>query len=172
MTSPRRPRTPDLPYWRLGSTVRVRVPAGDSWLADDRARAPELPLGHGPIGQYVRVALGSPRPAWPDLRRGVLSGAAGCTLLGIGMASLRNAYLYRERTGEGLSFLWVALILGIGGLVVLAAVGLLLGTHREGPTRPSAAAFMMSATLLVLLVLCAGVAIWVENRSGCIRSCG
>lgn len=101
-----------------------------------------------------------------------LSAAFGGLLLAAGMAGVRPAYLYRERTGEGLRFLWPAVLLTGGALVALAAATLLAIASLNAPPRRAVVLRVLSGLLVVGVLTCAAVTLWVEGHSGCIGSCG
>jgi len=89
-----------------------------------------------------------------------------------GMADLRGAYLYRESGGDGIGLAWVALRLGIGGMVTLAGVGALLIASTAAGGRSRAARRGVAWGALLALSGCATVALWVSLQRGCIGPCG
>lgn len=99
--------------------------------------------------------------------------AIGLAVVGEGMAGLRWAHLYRQRTGEGIAFFQVGLQLVVGG--VLALLGgcslVAVGSRSLGPVRR----LLLAAGWLVVvgLTVCAATALWVVGHGGrCIGTCG
>lgn len=105
--------------------------------------------------------------------------AVGCfTLLGVwivvdGLSSLRWAHLYRQKTAEGLGFVFVGakLILG-GGIGVLGGAGFAVLGYVENGRRRRAILFI-AAIVSLFLAGSALVALWVFNHgTRCIGPCG
>jgi len=96
----------------------------------------------------------------------------GVTLLSSGMSGLRPAYLYRERTNEGVMFFGVALLLTAGDVLTLLAAALLLWASRTTNRRPAMALKAAAACLAAGVAACAAVSTWVVDQSGCIGRCG
>ena len=106
---------------------------------------------------------------------GLFGGCAaglGLALLAISVAGLRSAYLYRERTGEGVGF-FQQIFYGLpGALLCIVAMVCLLNASR-GASRAATMLLRSSAVLLGVAVLAAWcAAAWVESQSGCISTCG
>lgn len=103
---------------------------------------------------------------------GAASLVLGAVVVVDGMTDLRGAYLYRESSGEGIGFAWVAMRLVVGGLVTLAGVGALLTAGAAAGGRWRAALRGVAWSALLALSGCAAAALWVSLESGCIGPCG
>lgn len=100
------------------------------------------------------------------------------TILGLaitidGLGSLRWAHLYRQKTGEGLAFVWVGAELLIGGIV--AAVGsvgtLIVGLRSDGKTM--VVGWIAVASVVTFLAGSCAFSFWVfSHGSRCIGPCG
>ena len=93
-------------------------------------------------------------------------------LLAIGMFRLRPAYLYREATGEGIAFVYPAMVLTGGAVLSLTAAGLLVLASLKAPVRRATVLRSISLSLVVVVLGCATVALWLVGRSGCVGACG
>lgn len=97
----------------------------------------------------------------------------GCAVLAIAAGGLREAHLYRQRTGEGLKFAWVGVGLvvanGLLGGAAFASVRL-ASTSRELTVRRS---FLgLAVVIIAILVAADAFTVWVESRGDrCIGPC-
>jgi len=97
----------------------------------------------------------------------------GFAIVASGLAELRSAHLYRQSSGEGIGFVWPAILLvSGGGLVAGGSAGtLLLGVASTGRRRQLL--FGLAALALCALAIAAAVAVWVVGRGDrCIGPCG
>lgn len=94
-------------------------------------------------------------------------------MLVIAVGGLREAHLYRQRTGEGLKFLWVGagfiLANGLLGAAAFASARLSSMSRRATVRR----AFLgLAVAIIVTLVAADALAVWVETRGyRCIGPC-
>ena len=103
----------------------------------------------------------------------LVTAVSGLSIVAHAMSQLRWAHLYRQRSREGLGFVGVGAELVAGGLLaVAAAVGLYL-FGRSLPTSARFTSVVASAAVVLMLVVCALMAMWVQAQvNQCIGSCG
>ncbi|HUF97940.1 MAG TPA: hypothetical protein VMM60_07395 [Ilumatobacter sp.] len=97
----------------------------------------------------------------------------GGAVLYLAATGLREAHLYRQRTGEGLRFFWV----GVGFFVangLLGAAAFLAGRLSSASAGAVRRAFVALAVVIVAVVVAADVlAVWVQAHGDrCIGRCG
>jgi hypothetical protein len=85
---------------------------------------------------------------------------------------LRDAYLYRERTGEATQFTASALFLLIGGIVATIGAALLWRSARGALGREGTVARCIVGLTVLALAAATLTAAWVEEHSGCFGPCG
>ena len=127
------------------------------------------------IGSAVSTDTGSGRLRVSSssviLSIGVVLGAA---LLVTATSGLREAHLYRQRTGEGLKFVWVGAGLFVANVVLGVAIFASVRLSSAASTLTARRAFLSLAALIaVALVAADGLAVWVEGHGDrCIGLCG
>ena len=100
--------------------------------------------------------------------------AAGVWLVGWGVASLREAHLYRQSSGEGLKFAWVGFAFFCAHLL-FGAVGWGIVRLRAAVSsdRARRALLWLGVAIIVGLVVADVLAIWVEwHGARCVGPCG
>ncbi len=136
---------------------------------------PEMVVGSPGSRAEALVRLRTP-PRWPVRWWSalVVALALGAALLGWGVASLREAHLYRQSSGEGLKFAWVSVALFWAHLL-LGAAGWAIVRLRAAVSsdRARRAVLWLGVAIIVGLVVADALAIWVEwHGDRCIGPCG
>lgn len=115
---------------------------------------------------------GATRTSWRGTTRhalltyvAVLLTVPAVALLVTSMSHLREAYLHREASGEGIMFAWVGILGSAGAVLVLTAAALLLETSRGLPRLYRIAVRVLAATMTAGVLACCLVASEPPGRS-------
>ena len=98
----------------------------------------------------------------------------GGAVLALAVGGLREAHLYRQRTGEGLEFLWVAVGFFVANVVLGAALLASVRLASESSNVSVRRALLgLAVAIIVALIVADALAVWVETRGDrCIGPCG
>lgn len=138
--------------------------------------APGLPG----VGPYDGVILERPDHAnaprrTSDVARlavGTVLAVAGVAGLVVNVFLVRHAHLYRQRSHEGLGFVWALAEFLVAALLTLAAAACFAWSAARDTTGSRVVSGWMAALLVVAVVVVGGFGLWVESHgSRCIGGC-
>ncbi len=103
---------------------------------------------------------------------GTVLAVTGVAGLVVNVFLVRHAHLYRQRTYEGLGFVWALVEFLVAALLTLAAAGCFARSAARDTTRSRVVSGWVAALLVVAVVVVGGFGLWVESHgSRCIAGC-